>query len=84
MQEGGLDAVMQMRRTHQGMMRGELIDAVEEITGRKVVAFLSDHQVDPDYAAEVFVLTDDEDDRRTLRAPAEMGEAGSSLEETER
>lgn len=54
--EGALDMVMQIRRRFQGTMRGALMDAVEEITGRKIVAFLSDHQAEPDYAAEVFVL----------------------------
>ena len=29
---------------------------VERLTGSKVLAFLSDHAVDPDYAVEVFVL----------------------------
>ncbi len=41
-------------------MRGSLTDAVEEITGRKVVGFLSEHQAEPDYAAEVFVVEADE------------------------
>jgi uncharacterized protein YbcI len=71
-QEGGLDAVMQMRRTHQGMMRGELMDAVEEITGRPVVAFLSDHQANPDTAVEVFVLATEGDERRTTRTAHEI------------
>ena len=72
-EEGGLDAVMQMRRTHQGMMRGAVMDAVEEITGRKVVAFLSDHQAEPDYATEVFVLAEDEDAPEAPRAAAPTG-----------
>jgi hypothetical protein len=29
---------------------------VEEITGRKVIAFLSDNHLDPDIAVESFVL----------------------------
>lgn len=55
-EEGAVDMVMQIRRRFQGTMRGPLMDAVEEITGQKVVAFLSDHQADPDYASEVFIL----------------------------
>src|SRR5436305_9096895 len=29
---------------------------IEELTGRKVVGFMSDHHIDPDLAVEVFVL----------------------------
>jgi len=70
-QEGGLDAVMQMRRTHQGMMRGALMDAVEQITGRPVVGFFSDHQAEPDYAVEVFILGDEGDEDATPRTAAQ-------------
>ena len=34
----------------------ELVAGVEEITGRKVEAFLSDNHLDPDVAVETFVL----------------------------
>lgn len=37
-------------------MRHDLVAAVEELTGRTVVAFMSDNHVDPDMAAELFVL----------------------------
>jgi len=39
-------------------MRDDLIEAGEGFAGRTAVAFLSDHQIDPDYAVEVFVLAD--------------------------
>jgi uncharacterized protein YbcI len=52
--------VLDIRPQFQGTMRGSLLDAVEEITGRKVVAFLSDHQAEPDYAAKVFILESEE------------------------
>ena len=45
-----------MRRRFQQTMREDLIAAVVEHTGREVAAFLSDHHVDPDIAAEVFIL----------------------------
>lgn len=50
------DAVRSLRRVFQGAFRDDAIRLVEQMTGRKVLAFLSDHAVDPDYAAEVFVL----------------------------
>jgi uncharacterized protein YbcI len=37
-------------------MRTEMSDKIEELTGRKVVGFMSDSHIDPDLAVEVFVL----------------------------
>jgi uncharacterized protein YbcI len=53
---GETDAVVRTRRIFQQVMRDDLIAAVERITGRQVVAFLSDHVTDPDVSVEVFVL----------------------------
>jgi uncharacterized protein YbcI len=50
------DTVRSLRRIFQGTFRDDAIEIVERLTGRKVVAFLSDHAVDPDYAIEAFVL----------------------------
>lgn len=48
--------VLEMRRKFQETMRPELIAIIERLTGRKVAAFMSDNHVDPDVAAETFVL----------------------------
>ena len=48
--------VLTTRRTFQRTMRAEHVAAVESLVGRPVIAFMSDQQVEPDYAAEVFVL----------------------------
>jgi uncharacterized protein YbcI len=45
-----------MRKAYQTTMRGDLVDGVERISGRKVIAFLSDNHIDPDIAVESFVL----------------------------
>jgi uncharacterized protein YbcI len=50
------DAVRNLRRIFQGTFRENAIEIVERLTGRKVLAFLSDHAVEPDYAIEAFVL----------------------------
>ena len=50
------DLVLDVRRRFQQTMREESIALVEEATNRTVVAFMSDHHLDPDLAAEVFVL----------------------------
>ena len=37
-------------------MRDRFVEVVEEIMGRRVVAFMSQTHADPDLAAEIFVL----------------------------
>jgi uncharacterized protein YbcI len=54
--------VLDMRHKFQEAMRPELVGAVEELTGRKVVAFMSDNHIDPDMAAEVFILDPEGED----------------------
>ena len=48
--------VVEMRRSFQQTMREDLSAAVEMLTERKVIAFMSDSQLEPDYSVEVFVL----------------------------
>jgi uncharacterized protein YbcI len=45
-----------MRHRFQEAMREDLITVVEKQMERKVVAFMSTNHIDPDMAAEVFVL----------------------------
>jgi len=59
------ELVLTMRKAFQGTMRHDLIDGIEQILGRKVIAFMSDNHIDPDVAVEVFVL-----------APADTGPTG--------
>ena len=53
---GRAEIVRSMRRAYQDTMRDELSAGIEALTGRTVVAFLSDNHVDPDVAVETFVL----------------------------
>jgi uncharacterized protein YbcI len=53
---GQHDAVKHTRQVFQMAMRKRFSNAVEEITGRKVVQFMSQVSFDPDMAAEIFVL----------------------------
>jgi uncharacterized protein YbcI len=48
--------VLEMRRKFQETMRPEMIEIIERLTGRTVAAFMSDNHVNPDVAAETFVL----------------------------
>ena len=54
--DGRLELVLSTRRAYQDSMRADAISAVETITGRRVLAFMSNNHVDPDLAAELFVL----------------------------
>jgi uncharacterized protein YbcI len=49
-------SVINTRRTYQQLMRGEAVTMVEELVGRKVLAFFSDHSLNPDMAIEGFAL----------------------------
>src|SRR5947209_7654206 len=49
-------AVLDLRRRWQRVMETDLSLEIEELTGRKVVGFMSDNHIDPDLAVEVFVL----------------------------
>ena len=53
---GMSDHVLETRKRYQTAMREDLVAIVEGHTGRKVIAFMSDNHIDPDIAAEVFVL----------------------------
>ena len=48
--------VRQTRQMWQDSMKVRFIDKIEELTGRKVKAFMSANHQDPDLAVELFVL----------------------------
>ena len=54
-ERGEDEAVRGIRRKFQEVMRDDYVAAVEQISGRKVIAFLSDHHMDPDIAVETFI-----------------------------
>lgn len=54
--DGKAEEVLRTRRTFQRTMRADIVAAVEELTGRRVIAFMSDTHIDPDVACEVILL----------------------------
>jgi uncharacterized protein YbcI len=50
------DDVANMRHLFQQTMEADFKEAVEKLTGRTVVAFISGNHVAPDIAAELFIL----------------------------
>jgi uncharacterized protein YbcI len=57
MMEGGEpDRVLEMRRDFQRLMKTRYSDLLEELTGRKLLAFLSQAHVEPDLTVEMFLM----------------------------
>ena len=53
---GKVEHVLETRRNYQRVMEEDLIKLVEDHSGRKVAAMMSDNHIDPDIAVEFFVL----------------------------
>jgi uncharacterized protein YbcI len=53
---GQEEAVLDLRHRWQMVMKQDVSREIEELTGRKVIGFMSDNHIDPDLAVEVFVL----------------------------
>jgi uncharacterized protein YbcI len=56
MESGEPERVLDMRREFQRLLKIRYSQMIEELTGRKVVAFLSQAHVDPDLTIEVFLM----------------------------
>ena len=55
--EGGdMGRVIEMRQDFQRLMERKYRETIESITGRKVVAFLSQAHLEPDITMEIFFL----------------------------
>jgi uncharacterized protein YbcI len=56
MDSGDPERVVAMRHDFQHMMTKLFTDTIEELTGRKVLAFLSQAHVEPDLSLEIFFV----------------------------
>ena len=56
MESGQPDRVVSMRHDFQNIMTKLFTDTIEELTGRNVVAFLSQAHVEPDITIEIFFI----------------------------
>jgi uncharacterized protein YbcI len=61
-QRGEGDAIQHIRRRFQQQMADNFISVVEQATGRRVRAFLSDTHIETDVSVETFLLADDRTD----------------------
>jgi uncharacterized protein YbcI len=56
MDSGEPDRVVAMRHDFQRLIASRYKQVIEELTGRKVLAFLSQAHVDPDITMEMFII----------------------------
>lgn len=56
MEGGAAERVLDMRREFQALMETRYTAMVEDLTGRKVLAFLSQSHVEPDLSVEMFLM----------------------------
>jgi uncharacterized protein YbcI len=61
MDRGRGQQVLDLRREFQAAMGGDYIEVVQAITGRRVRAFLSEVNLEPDIAVELFFLDPPQD-----------------------
>jgi uncharacterized protein YbcI len=71
--EGRADEVRQLRDSFlPSLLREHATGAVEELVGRRVIAFLGDHAVDPDWAVGCFVLEPASGDNAAPRSDSRL------------
>jgi uncharacterized protein YbcI len=61
-ERGEVEAIQQIRRRFQQQMKEEFTAVVEQATGRKVRAFLSETNLAEDVSVEIFLLADERTD----------------------
>ena len=61
-QRGEADAIQHIRRRFQQQMAEEFTSVVEQATGRRVRAFLSETNIEQDVSVETFLLADERTD----------------------
>jgi uncharacterized protein YbcI len=71
---GQAETVYRMRRAFQQVMTDEFTQVVEDATGRKVIAYMSQVHVDPDLAVEFFQLEPQEEEEEPDSSEPESDE----------
>ena len=68
------EEVLHIRHRYQEVLRPEATAIIEELLGRRVIGFMSDNHLDPDLAAEVFVLAPADDGSETQLVEADSAQ----------
>ena len=56
---GDTESVLRMREAWQRVMHDSLNRDIEQLTGRRIVGFMSTNHVEPDVGVEIFILAPD-------------------------
>jgi uncharacterized protein YbcI len=72
--QGNVDTVYNMRRSFQMVMEEQFTAIVQEATGRRVIAYMSQIHQNPDLAVEIFMLEPAEEDSRDPAGVEELPE----------
>jgi uncharacterized protein YbcI len=83
-ERGRGNAAVELHGQLHEVMRDDLVAAVERLTGRTVMALMSDSQADPDVAGEVFVLDQAVEPRARYHAGHAAAWAGELDEQSRR
>ena len=73
---GEADAIQHIRRRFQQQMADDFTSIVEQATGRRVRAFLSDTDIAQDVSVETFLLADDRTDMTGFEGAGPRSKAG--------
>lgn len=63
---GDAVSVLRVREAWQRVMHTSLNREIEELTGRRVIGFMSANHIEPDLGVEVFILEPDDSDGRVV------------------
>src|SRR3954451_1562925 len=77
-ERGEREAIQQIRRRFQQQMADNFTSVIEQATGRKVRAFLSETNLEHDVSVETFLLADERTDMAAFEEGARDVEAGPS------
>src|SRR5215218_10638199 len=70
--QGNVDAVYNMRRSFQTVMEEQFTAIVQEATGRRVIAYMSQIHQNPDLAVEIFMLEPAKEDSAEFAGPEQL------------
>jgi len=68
---GERESIQRIRRQFQEAVRDEFVGVVEQVTGRKVRAFMSDTDVENDISVETFLLAEERTSMASFEKDAE-------------
>jgi uncharacterized protein YbcI len=70
---GRPEEVRHLRDALRERLKDDYVPMVEALTGRRVISFLSDHDIDPDISVDCFLLEPNQNGRRESVAPPKNG-----------